>query len=105
MDKERLVFTTKSHKKRNNKKKKAKSILPSKDTFANKGETTNEKEKSIVVCVVMPQMGKSTHNDFVGKYNPSYVLCRAKYEQAYVKYVGSPCCYIEFSLGLKYRYY
>jgi hypothetical protein len=30
------------------------------------------------------------HNNFAGKYNPSYVLCRAYDGHVYSKFVGSP---------------
>jgi hypothetical protein len=30
------------------------------------------------------------HNNFAGKYNPSYVLCHACDEHVYAKFVGSP---------------
>jgi hypothetical protein len=29
-----------------------------------------------------------THNNFAGKYNPSYVLCKSKDAEVYAKYVG-----------------
>jgi hypothetical protein len=30
------------------------------------------------------------HNNFAGKYNPSYVLCQAYDGHVYAKFVGSP---------------
>ena len=39
-----------------------------------------------------------THNDFVGKYNPSYVLCRAYDGHVYAKYVGPFDGYIEYAI-------
>ena len=39
-----------------------------------------------------------THNDFAGKYNPSYVLCRAYDGHVYAKYVGPFDGYIEWAI-------
>ena len=39
--------------------------------------------------------GKASHNNFVGKYNPSYALCKAKDGHVYGKFVGSPYDYVE----------
>ena len=33
--------------------------------------------------------GSTTHNDFAGKYNPSYVLMRSRSGYVYAKYVGT----------------
>jgi hypothetical protein len=39
-----------------------------------------------------------THNDFAGKYNPSYVLCRDYNGHVYAKYVGPNDGYIAWSI-------
>jgi hypothetical protein len=39
-----------------------------------------------------------THNDFVGKYNPHYVLLRDYYGDVYAKYVGPYDGYIEYAI-------
>ena len=33
--------------------------------------------------------GNPTHNDFAGKYNPSYVLCKSIDGYVFAKYVGT----------------
>ena len=33
--------------------------------------------------------GKATRNDFVGKYNPSYVLMKSNNGKVFAKYVGT----------------
>jgi hypothetical protein len=38
------------------------------------------------------------HNDFAGKYNPSYALCHAYDGHVYAKFVGSPNEYIDLSI-------
>jgi hypothetical protein len=38
------------------------------------------------------------HNNFAGKYNPSYVLCRAQDGHVYAKFVGSSNEYIAWSI-------
>jgi hypothetical protein len=42
--------------------------------------------------------GMPNHNDFVGKYNPSYVICRAYDRHVYVKFVGSQNEYTAWSI-------
>ena len=39
-----------------------------------------------------------THNDFAGKYNPSYVLCRDYKGHVYAKYVGPYDGHIEWAI-------
>ena len=39
-----------------------------------------------------------THNDFTGKYNPSYVLCRDYNGHVYAKYVGPFYGYVEWDI-------
>jgi hypothetical protein len=47
-----------------------------------------------------PKAGVSgpSHNYFVGKYNPHYVLLRNYYGDAYAKYVGPFDGYIEYAI-------
>jgi hypothetical protein len=39
-----------------------------------------------------------THNNFVGKYNPHYVLLKDYYGDVYAKYVGPYDGYIEYTI-------
>jgi hypothetical protein len=84
--KEGLGFSTKS-KKKNNKKKKpspsSKAII-----FVKEGELAKEKETNTVVGSEVTR-DLPTHNDFAGKYNPSYVLMKSKDGHVYAKYVGT----------------
>ena len=83
--KEGLGFTPKS-KKVNKKKKKPTS--PSKNiAFVKEGELVKEKAKSIVGSDAT--RGNATHNDFAGKYNPSYVLMKSRNGYVFAKYVGT----------------
>jgi hypothetical protein len=47
-----------------------------------------------------PKAGVSvpTHNNFVGKYNPHYVLLKYYYGDVYAKYVGPYDGYIEYAI-------
>ena len=61
---------------------------PPKDiVFVKEGERTNKKEEPIVG--VKATRGNANHNDFAGKYNPSYVLMKSKDGYVYAKYVGT----------------
>jgi hypothetical protein len=84
--KEGLGFSTKS-KKKNNKKKKSspssKAII-----FVKEGELAKEKETNTIVGGEVTR-DLPTHNDFAGKYNPSYVLMKSRDGHVYAKYVGS----------------
>ena len=85
--KEGLGFVAKSKKKNNNKKKKATS--PSQNiTFVKEGEVVKEKGTNIIDGGETSR-GSTTHNDFFGKYNPSYVLMKYRYGHVYAKYVGT----------------
>ena len=69
-------------------KKKKMPKTPSKSiVFVKKGEPTNQKEKPIVGGKAT--RGNATHNDFAGKYNPSYVLMKSRDGYVYAKYVGT----------------
>jgi hypothetical protein len=45
-----------------------------------------------------PNKARPTHNNFAGKYNPHYVLCRDYYGHVYAKYVGPYDGYIEWAI-------
>ena len=91
--KEGLGFTPKS-KKINNKKKKPTS--PSKDiAFVKEGELTKTNANPVVIGDAT--RGNATHNDFAGKYNPSYVLMKSRNGCVFAKYVGT-------SYGNDYHY-
>ena len=84
--KEGLGFVAKS-KKKNNKKKKVTS--PSQNIiFVKEGEVIKEKEPNTIVGGETSR-GSTTHNDFVRKYNPSYVLMKSRDGHVYAKYVGT----------------
>jgi hypothetical protein len=83
--KEGIGFTPNS-KKVNNKKKKA--TPPSKDiVFVKEGELAKANDNSIGSGNVT--RGNATHNNFAGKYNPSYVLLKSTNGCVFAKYVGS----------------
>lgn len=84
--KEGLGFVAKL-KKKNNKKKKV--ISPSQNNiFVKEGEVIKEKETNTIVGGETSR-GSATHNDFAGKYNPSYVLMKSRGGHVYAKYVGT----------------
>ena len=56
------------------------------------GEFTKEKEKEKETNTIASgdaTRGKATHNDFAGKYNPSYVLLKSSDGYVFDKYVGT----------------
>ena len=52
------------------------------------GELAAEKEISTIVGSEVTK-DPPTHNDFAGKYSPSYVLMKSRDEHVYAKYVGT----------------
>ena len=70
--KEGLGYVAKK-KKKNTNKKKAKPAQAKETTIAS-GDATR---------------GNATHNDFAGKYNPSYVLMKSRNGCVFAKYVGT----------------
>ena len=74
-------------KKKNNKKKKSCSPL-NPIIFVKEGEQVAEKETSTIVGSEVTK-DPPTHNDFAGKYNPSYVLMKSRDGHVYAKYVGT----------------
>jgi hypothetical protein len=97
--KEGIGFGAKAKKKKNKSKKKK--TLPSPPNanivFVKEGEMVKEKEKEPIVNGDATR-GTATHNDFAGKYNPSYVLCRDYYGHVYAKYVGPYDGYVEWAI-------
>ena len=82
--KEGLGFAPKS--KKANKKKMPTS--PSKDIiFVKEGELGKKNAEPIVGGKAT--RGNATHNDFAGKYNPSYVLMKSIDGCVFAKYVGT----------------
>ena len=103
---EGLGFQPKSKKK--NKKKKTQPATPSKViNFVKEGEQGKEKGKAKVdetepsrpdSPVVKTKASAPSHNDFAGKYNPLYVLCRDFNGHVYAKYDDPYDGYIECSI-------
>ena len=84
--KEGLGFIAKSKKK--NKKKKTIASPSQKITFVKAGEVIKKNETNTIEGGETSR-GSTTHNDFAGKYNPSYVLMRSRNGYVYAKYVGT----------------
>ena len=94
----------KSNKKKNQKNNTVPSSLPNMPNFVKEGEmskASSSTSRSGVSGVSRPEspgkpesparktgVSAPTHNDFAGKYNPSYVLCRDYKGHVYAKYVG-----------------
>ena len=77
----------KTKKKKNNNNKKVTS--PSQNfIFVKQGEVIKEKETNTIEGGETSR-GSTTHKDFAGKYNPSYVLMRSRNGYVYAKYVGT----------------
>ena len=73
--------------KKANKKKKMPTSPSKYIVFVKEGEPTRKKEEPIVGGKAI--RSNATHNDFAGKYNPSYVLMKSKDGYVYAKYVGT----------------
>ena len=72
--------------KKANKKKKI-PTTPSKDiVFVKEGEPVKKRDEPIMGSKAT--RGNAPHNDFIGKYNPSYVLMKSKDGYVYAKYVA-----------------
>ena len=56
--------------------------------FVKEGEVAKDKQTNTIVSGDATR-GNATHNDFVGKYNPSYVLMKSKDGILFAKYVGT----------------
>jgi hypothetical protein len=104
-DKTGLGFTPKSNKKRNKKKNKKKNNkktqflvptpppkkhIPNDICFDEDGNVYEEEGELVREVVGNAKRAMPNHNDFAGKYNPSYVLRRAYDGHVYAKFVGSP---------------
>jgi hypothetical protein len=103
-DKTGLGYASKSKKKKNKKKKKKsvpapppslKKHIPSEICYDENGNVFEEEVREVIgnAKKAMPN-----HNNFAGKYNPSYVLCRAHDGHVYAKFVGSPNEYVAWSI-------
>src|SRR5664279_1459488 len=85
--KEGLGFATKS--KKANKKKKKSTPTTNAIIFVKEGELANEELEFDTIASSSVTKGTPTHNNFVGKYNPFYVLLKSNDGHVYAKYVGS----------------
>jgi hypothetical protein len=101
-DKTGLGFISKSKKKWNNKKKNKKKRnvpapppslkkrIPNYICFDEDSNVFEEEDELVKEVVGNAKRTMRNHNNFGGKYNPSYVLCRAYDGHVYAKFVGSP---------------
>jgi hypothetical protein len=100
-DKTGIGFISKSKKKRNKKKnnKKTKFLVPTPPPkkhilndicFDEDGNVFEEEGELVKEVVGNGKKAMPNHNDFTGKYNPSYVLRHAYDGHVYAKFVGSP---------------
>jgi hypothetical protein len=103
-DKKGLGYVSKSKKKNNNNNKKKSVPTPppsSKKHISNEigfDEDGNVFEEEVKEVIGNAKKALPNHKKFAGKYNPSYVLCRAYDAHAYAKFVGSPNEYIAWSI-------
>jgi hypothetical protein len=107
-DKTGLGFISKSKKKRNKKNNKKKKFLvptpppkkriPNDICFDEDGNVFEEEGELVKEVVGNAKRAMPNHNNFAGKYNPSYVLCRAYDGHVYAKFVGSPNKCIAWSI-------
>jgi hypothetical protein len=100
-DKTGLGFVSKSRKKRNKKKNNKKKnnvpappsslkkLIPNDICFDEDGNIFDEVGELVKEVVGNSKRAMPNHNNFVGKYNPSYVLCHAYDGHVYSKFVGS----------------
>jgi hypothetical protein len=107
-DKTGLGYVSKSKKKRNKKKNKKKSVpapppslkkcIPNEICFDVDGNVFEEEGDLLKEVVGNAKRAFPNHNNFAGKYNPSYVLCHSYDGYVYAKFVGSPNEYIAWSI-------
>jgi hypothetical protein len=104
-----LGFISKSKKKRNKKKKNnkkkfvvptppPKKRIPNDICFDEDGNVFEEEGERVKEVVGNAKKAMPNHNNFAGKYNSSYVICRAYDGHVYAKFVGSPNEYIAWSI-------
>jgi hypothetical protein len=100
-DKTGLGFISKSEKKRNKKKNNKKTkflvptpppkkLIPNDICFDEDGNVFEEERELVKEVIGNAKRAMPNHNNFAGKYNPSYVLCRAYDGHVYAKFIGSP---------------
>ena len=63
-----------------------------------RGRSSKEKEKEKNTIVGVDATRRKRDNDFIGKYNRSYVHCKEKDGHVYAKFIGSPYESVEWSL-------
>lgn len=56
--------------------------------FVKEGELANDEDEFDALAKSMVSKKTSSHNNFAGKYNPSYVLLKSKNGHVFAKYVG-----------------
>ena len=61
-------------------------------TFVKKRELANEELEFDYMIKSSVTSGTPTHNNFAGKYNPSYVLLKSNDGHVYARYVGTSYC-------------
>ena len=57
--------------------------------FVKEGELANDEDEFDILAKSIAPKKTSSHNNFAGKYNPSYVLLKSNDGHVYAKYVGS----------------
>jgi hypothetical protein len=103
-DKTGLGFIPKSKKKRNKKKNNKykkfpvppppKKRIPNDICFDEDGNVFEKEGDLLKVVFGNAKKAMPNHNNFAGKHNPSYVICRSYDGHVYAKFVGSPNEYI-----------
>jgi hypothetical protein len=107
-DKTGLGFISKS-KKKNNKKTKflvptpppPKKRIPNDICFDEDGNVFEEEGELVKEVIGNAKKAMPNHNNFAGKYNPSYVLCRAYDGHVFANFVGSPNERIAWSIWVR----
>ena len=57
--------------------------------FVKEGELGNDEVEFDAIARSIVPRNIGAHNDFAGKYNPSYVLLKSNYGHVHEKYVGT----------------
>jgi hypothetical protein len=92
-----LGYVSKSKKKKNKKKRSVpapppslKKHIPNDICFYEDGNVFGEEDELVKEVIGNAKKAMPNHNNFVGKYNPFYVLCHAYDGHVFAKFVGSP---------------
>jgi hypothetical protein len=100
-DKTGLGYVSKSKKKKKSVPAPPPSLkkhIPNDICFDEDGNVFGEEGDLVKEVVGNAKRAMHNHNNFAGKYNPSYVLCRAYDGHVYAKFVGSHNEYIAWSI-------